>query len=511
MNPAGHEHDEHPFAPRDRLLDHLTVVGRAGNDRDAPLERVELLHAALPADADHLVVTIQRLLDHVLPELPGGPDDANPHRARPVVSSRIVRFIPSMNVRWMEHEGDTEGRAQMKRLVFTTRRVRAALVVVGLAGACAVLAAAALAASLTFTELPTSPEAGGNVPRGLTAADLDGDGDNDLVVAIQGEDAVRVLLNKGTGDFRASGAGPTAVPDNPQAVAAADLDGDGDKDLAVPSNASGDVTILRNNGNARFAEFPASPEEAGSSPESIVAADLDDDGDQDLAVANFSDDSVTLLRNRGNGNFNEPGTSPVATGSNPESIVAADDDGDGDVDLAVANLNSSDVTLLRNNGVGRFVEPATSPESIGELAVGGSPPSSLVAGDWDGDGDSDLAIATSRDIVEQLRNNGTGNYTHVDDRPPWEGRVGDNPNWIAVADFDLDGDHDLATANLGSSDVSILRNNGLGRFVEPDSSPLTGSLDEPWSIVAADFDGDLDPDLAVSNHGSGQITVLRDN
>ena len=86
-----------------------------------------------------------------------------------------------------------------------------------------------------------------------------------------------------------------------------------------------------------------------------------------------------------------------------------------------------------------------------------------------------------------------------------------HPNWIAVADFDLDGDHDLATANLGSSDVSILRNNGLGHFVEPDSSPLTGSLDEPWSIVAADFDGDLDPDLAVSNHGSGQITVLRDN
>ena len=141
----------------------------------------------------------------------------------------------------------------------------------------------------------------------------------------------------------------------------------------------------------------------------------------DLAVANFSDDSVTLLRNRGNGNFNEPGTSPVATGSTPESIVAADDDGDGEVDLAVANLNSSDVTLLRNNGVGRFVAPATSPESIGELAVGGSPPSAPVAGDGTGRG----LGPGGRHLphrVEQLRN--TDGQLHPRGRPPPVGGQG---------------------------------------------------------------------------------------
>jgi hypothetical protein len=78
------EHDEHPVAPRDRALDHLTVVCRSRNDGDAPLERIELSHAFLPAHADHLVATIQRVLHHVPPELPGGPDDADPHRLRSV-------------------------------------------------------------------------------------------------------------------------------------------------------------------------------------------------------------------------------------------------------------------------------------------------------------------------------------------------------------------------------------------------------------------------------------------
>jgi hypothetical protein len=80
------EHDEHPVAPRDRTLDDLAVVSRSRNDGDARLERVELPHALLAARADHLVTPIQRVLDHVLPELPRGPDDADPHcllRCRP--------------------------------------------------------------------------------------------------------------------------------------------------------------------------------------------------------------------------------------------------------------------------------------------------------------------------------------------------------------------------------------------------------------------------------------------
>jgi hypothetical protein len=73
------QYDEHAVAPGDRALDHLAVVRRSRNDGDASLERVELPHAFLPAHTDHLVAPVQRVPHHVTPELPGGPDDADPH------------------------------------------------------------------------------------------------------------------------------------------------------------------------------------------------------------------------------------------------------------------------------------------------------------------------------------------------------------------------------------------------------------------------------------------------
>src|SRR6185437_9676404 len=84
VDPSRDQHDEHPVAPGDRPLDDLGVVRRSPNDSDAPLEPIELPYAFLTTHANHLVAPIQRVLDHVLPELPRGPDDANPHRVRPV-------------------------------------------------------------------------------------------------------------------------------------------------------------------------------------------------------------------------------------------------------------------------------------------------------------------------------------------------------------------------------------------------------------------------------------------
>ena len=80
--PPWHEHDEHAVAARDRPLDDLAVVRRSRNDGDASLERVELPDPCLPAHADHVVAPVQRVLHHVPPELPGGPDDADLPRSR---------------------------------------------------------------------------------------------------------------------------------------------------------------------------------------------------------------------------------------------------------------------------------------------------------------------------------------------------------------------------------------------------------------------------------------------
>jgi hypothetical protein len=79
LDTPGREHHEHAVAPRDGALNDLAVVGRARYERDASLEDIELLRAALAAHPDHLVAAIKRVLDHVLAELPRGPHDANLH------------------------------------------------------------------------------------------------------------------------------------------------------------------------------------------------------------------------------------------------------------------------------------------------------------------------------------------------------------------------------------------------------------------------------------------------
>jgi len=329
----------------------------------------------------------------------------------------------------------------------------------------------------------------GDGPTSVFCADLDGDGDLDLAVANFFSDSVSILKNNGDGTFQAKadyGAG-----DGPSSVFCADLDGDGDLDLAVANHASNNVSILKNNGDGTYQ--PAVNYGAGNGSISVFCADLDGDGDMDLAVANELSDSVSMLKNNGDGTFQSAVNYGV--GDAPYSIFCADLDADGDLDIAVTNYGSGDVSILKNNGDASF-------QSAVNYGTGDYPVSVFCA-DLDGEGDLDLAVARASvgsGNVSILKNNGDASFQSADNYD-----AGITAVSVFCADLDGEGDLDLAVANYGSSNVSILKNNGDASF---QSAVNYGAGTTAVSVFCADLDGEGDLDLAVANLWSNNVSIL---
>lgn len=169
------------------------------------------------------------------------------------------------------------------------------------------------------------------------AGDFNSDGKLDLVI-----DGESILLGNGDGTFAQ---GSSADP-NGAYVAAGDFNGDGKLDLAVTDELENTVTIFLGDGNGGFAIAPTSPIPVGNKPWGIIAGDFNDDGKLDLAVANYGDNTVTLLLGNGDGTFTPASGSPYEVGSGPSAIAAADFNGDGRLDLVVTNSTDGTVSIL---------------------------------------------------------------------------------------------------------------------------------------------------------------------
>ena len=333
--------------------------------------------------------------------------------------------------------------------------------------------------------VPDSAYPAGDGPTSVFAADVDGDGDLDLATANLWSDNVSALLNNGDGTYASHSVYP--VGRLPRSVFAADLDGDGDLDLMTANEGSDDVSVLLNNVDGTFA--PDSVYPVGGSLWSVFAADLDGDGDLDLATANRSSDDVSVLLNYGDGTFAPHSVYPA--GPDPRSIFAADLDGDGDADLATANRDAHNVSVLLNNGDGTFASHSDYPV--------GNYPNSIFAADLDGDGDLDLATANHGN-VSVLLNDGDGSFAAHSVYP-----VAYEAYSVFAADVDGDGDLDLTTANRAAQNVSVLLNNGDGTFAPHLVYPVD---DFPLSVFPADVDGDGDLDLATGNYNSDYVSIL---
>jgi len=339
----------------------------------------------------------------------------------------------------------------------------------------------------TFTQATNSPVTVGSEPFSVVVGDFNGDGIPDLAVANFGSSTVTILLGNGNGTFTQATKSPVTVGSEPYFIAVGDFNKDGIPDLAVTSYITGTITVLLGDGNGNFTATAASPY-VGSGPTSIAVGDFNGDGIPDLVVTNQNSGNVLVLLGKGDGSFSGA-MEQVSDGLNPVFVAVGDFNGDGILDLAVANANtnltgrynSNTVTVLLGNGDGTFnLQPS--------IPANGTNPQSIAVGDFNGDGIPDLAIAMygsgSPSSAWVLLGKGDGTFSAAGNI----GAGGVFPYSIAAGDFNGDGIPDLAMANYGSDTLTVV----LSQLTQTGTARSNGisPVGTGTHLIAASYPGD---------------------
>jgi hypothetical protein len=348
-------------------------------------------------------------------------------------------------------------------------------------------------------------------------ADFNGDGIIDFA-AITGTQDV-VYLGQANGTFVAGT--PLSNPDSVYDIcnnAAGDLNGDGKPELVAAncsvSGAAGNLTIYVNNGDGTFKTgvyYSAATEAtndtaANISPLAVTIADVNGDNKNDLIVSNHDAGDVTVLLGNGDGTVNVPTVGYNAGGTPKTSPIVADFNGDGNVDIVVPDFDFS-FAYLQGYGDGTFrgaqdfFSPVPQGFSAGATAI--------ATGDFNGDGYPDLVIGNYG--YNPPNGSGIGITVFLSNpdgslQPGINLGKGGSYEGVAVADFNGDGYLDIAAVNESSNGVQIYLGNGKGTFITG-NFVSTGSSNA-FKLIAGDFNGDGHPDLAVVNTGSNNVSVL---
>jgi len=317
--------------------------------------------------------------------------------------------------------------------------------------------------------------------RSVTTADVDGDGDLDVLSASQDDDRIVWYENDGNQSFTEHTISTTA--NYAQSVTTADVDGDGDLDVLSASQHDRAITWYENDGNQSFTKHVIYSG-VNNLPYSVTTADVDGDGDLDVLSAEAS--HLAWYENNGSQSFTEH---TITSDDYATSITSADVDGDGDLDIVSVSYDDDKIAWFENNGSQSFTEH--------NISMATTRPFSITTTDVDGDGDIDVLSASITDgKIVWYENNGSQSFT--------EHTISTTASAQSVIAVDVDGDRDMdvLSASWGDDKISWYENDGSENFT---THTISTTVDGASSVATADINGDGHLDVLSASQNDDKI------
>lgn len=356
----------------------------------------------------------------------------------------------------------------------------------------------------SFSEKTDSALGGGAGAVGST--DIDNDGRTDIAVLQTGANKVFVYRNTGSiGAISFAAKVSFSTGKSASAIAFADIDGDGNEDLIIANAGDSSVAVCRNTSSKGLVSFSAAVNfNTGGACMNVIARDFNNDGRVDLALVNTSTNTIAVLTNNSSGNGIDFLVRQLyATGNSPVSISAADLDGDNQTDLAVANAGASNFSVFKNTSAGAITSFAAKTDYTLPYT-----PIAIAVADLDADNKPEIAVTYAQlGSAVIMPNTSTGST--ISFGTPETFPIGNISNNIAAADMNGDGKPDIITYHGIPSGICVLRNKSVpgnidfGMFV---NYPATGN---PGDMVQNDLDGDSRPDIVAAPFGTSVLEIMR--
>jgi hypothetical protein len=341
------------------------------------------------------------------------------------------------------------------------------------------------------------PSGGSSDPWSVAAADLNGDGNVDLAIADSGTTnvagAAAVLNGNGLGGFTAGWSASTGLNTYPFHVLAVDVNGDAARDLVVTNEGTGTVSVFLGNGLGSFGTAKTTSVGSSTMPYSSAIGEFSGDTMPDLLVPIFGNGTSTAVyyyTGTGGGTYSYKAS--ITVGAGPVHIATGDFNQDGKLDFATVNNNVDTMSVVYGLGAGSF--------QAGASYATGDAPRSIAAADFNGDTRPDLVVANQyASTVTVFRNSGSSFATGA------SYAAGTGARWVVTGDFNMDGKADIAVANYDAGTVSVLRGIGDGTF-QAKADFACGA--NPRSLATADFNKDGRPDLVTVSDSTNAAYVM---